>query len=358
MPQCRVLEMRTWDLLSELPIDVDGYALEPHQIPFPNGGERRTTVVRLQGGGLSGVGEDVTYDAAAQLVFQDAGAHQALDGTTTLAGFSRLLEGLELWPGADSEPGATVDYRRWAFESAALDLALRQAGRSLAGALQRELRPLRFGASLGLGDPPDASRVRELLARYPDTRFKLDATSAWTRALADELHATGAIDVVDLKGYYHGTVVDQPADPVLYQLIVDAFPDAFIEDARFVPEVEQILAPQRARLSFDAPIHSIADAQRLPFAPQVLNSKPSRFGTLERLLDFYDWAADEGVELYGGGQWELAVGRDQIQLLAALFHPDGPNDVAPRGYNATVIADDLPTSPLALTPSSSGFGLD
>ncbi|MEO9174925.1 MAG: hypothetical protein ABI317_05370 [Gaiellales bacterium] len=349
--------MRTWELLSDLPIDVEGYHLDPHEIPFPHGEARRTTVVRLLGGGFAGSGEDVGYDADAQLVFQDAGAHQPLVGATTLAGFSRLLDGLELWPGAESDPNAMVDYRRWAFESAALDLALHQSGLSLAGALGREPQPLRFGASLGLGDPPDASRVRGLLARYPTTRFKLDATSGWTRTLADELHATGAIDVVDLKGYYVGTVVDQPADPVLYRLIVEAFPDAIIEDARYEPAVAEILLPERARLSFDAPIHSIGDAQALPFAPAVLNSKPSRFGTLERLLDFYDWAAEEGIELYGGGQWELAVGRDQIQLLAALFHPDGPNDVAPRRYNAAEIADDLPTSPLELRPSATGFGL-
>jgi hypothetical protein len=349
--------MRTWELLADLPIDVEGYRLEPHEIPFPQGGFRRTTVVRLYGGGLDGIGEDVSYDADAQIVFQDAGAHQPLAGATTLAGFSRLLEGLELWPGAEDETGATVDYRRWAFESAALDLALRQAGLSLGAALARDPKPLRFGASLGLGDPPDASRVRGLLARYPTTRFKLDATSAWTRELADELHATGAVDVVDLKGYYVGTVVDQPADPVLYRLIVEAFPDAIIEDARFEPLVAEILLPERARLSFDAPVHSIADAQALGVAPQVLNSKPSRFGTLERLFDFYDWSAAEGIELYGGGQWELAVGRDQIQLLAALFHPDGPNDTAPRAYNDPEIADDLPTSPLELRPAATGFGL-
>ncbi len=37
---------------------------------------------------------------------------------------------------------------------------------------------------------------------------------------------------------------------------------------------------------------------------------------------------------YGGGQYELGAGRGQIQLLAALFHPDGPNDIAPGGYDA------------------------
>ena len=266
--------MRTWDLLSELPIDVEGYVLDPHEIPFPDGSARRTTVVRLQGGGLDGVGEDITYDAAAQLVLQDAGPEQPLAGSTTLAGFSQLLDGLDLSPGGGApEAGASPDYRRWAFESAALDLALRQAGLSLAGALRREVHPLRFGVSFSLGDPPAATRIHELRARYPGTHFKLDATSAWTRPLADELAATGAVDVVDLKGYYVGTVVDQPADPVLYQLIVDAFPDSIVEDAQWAPAVEEILAPHRARLSFDAPIHSIDDVRALPFAPRVLNSQ-------------------------------------------------------------------------------------
>ena len=45
-------------------------------------------------------------------------------------------------------------------------------------------------------------------------------------------------------------------------------------------------------------------------------------------------ARQEGIELYGGGQFELGVGRGQIQILAALFSADGPNDVAPGGYNA------------------------
>jgi hypothetical protein len=353
--QCRVRAMRTWDIISGLPLEIERYELVPHEIPFPNGGARRTTVVRLLGDGVDGLGEDVTYDADAQGVFQDAGPEQPLAGSTTLGGFARVLDGIDIWPGAESQPNASVDYRRWAYESAALDLALRQSGLSLADAFRRELRPLRFGVSFGLGEPPSAARIHELRSRYPGIHFKLDATSSWTRPLADELAATGAVDVVDLKGYYVGTVVDQPADPALYQLVVDAFPDAIVEDARYAAEVEAILEPHRDRLSFDAPIHSVADARALPFTPRVLNSKPSRFGSLERLLDFYDYAAAEGIELYGGGQWELAVGRDHIQLLAALVHPDGPNDVAPRAYNAPEIADGLPTSPLELRAAPSGF---
>ena len=54
-----------------------------------------------------------------------------------------------------------------------------------------------------------------------------------------------------------------------------------------------------------------------------------------------------GIGLYGGGQFELGPGRGHIQLLASLFHPNGPNDVAPGGYNGAPVPG-LPTSPLRL----------
>ena len=80
-----------------------------------------------------------------------------------------------------------------------------------------------------------------------------------------------------------------------------------------------VLEPHRDRITWDAPIHSWADVEALPFRPKCLNVKPSRFGTLERLLEFYERCEEEGIALYGGGQFELSVGRGQIQLLAALF---------------------------------------
>ena len=116
-----------------------------------------------------------------------------------------------------------------------------------------------------------------------------------------------------------------------------------------------MLEPHRARITWDAPIHSWADVEALPFAPRVLNSKPSRFGPVSRLFEFYDRCAEEGISLYGGGQFELGVGRGQIQLLAGLFHPDGSNDVAPGGYNAPAPLAGLPVSPLDPSPTSTGF---
>jgi hypothetical protein len=52
---------------------------------------------------------------------------------------------------------------------------------------------------------------------------------------------------------------------------------------------------------------------------------------------------------------ELGVGRGQIELLAALFHPDAPTDVAPSAFNAPELVDGLPSSPLVLDEQGPGF---
>jgi hypothetical protein len=69
----------------------------------------------------------------------------------------------------------------------------------------------------------------------------------------------------------------------------------------------------------------------------------------------HDETQKRGLITYGGGMGELDVGRGQIQLLAALFHADAPNDTAPSGYNAATPAADLPDPPLVLTPAPTGF---
>jgi L-alanine-DL-glutamate epimerase-like enolase superfamily enzyme len=265
-----------------------------------------------------------------------------------------LVGGLDLFP-ADPVREVSRLYRRWAFESAALDLALRQQGIPLTEALGREAQSVTFVASLRLGDPPALDPVSNRLARYPSLRFKLDPTSTWTDGLIADLVTTGAIDSVDFKGQYKGTVVDQPADPELYAKVIDAFPEAWIEDPALTDETDPILEPHRDRITWDAPIHSIADIEALPFPPKMVNVKPSRVGGLRSLLDTYDWCAERGITAYGGGQWELGCGRGQIQYLASLFHPDAPNDVAPAGYNDPRVPGGLPESPLSPAPSPTGF---
>jgi hypothetical protein len=165
------------------------------------------------------------------------------------------------------------------------------------------------------------------------------------------------VDSIDLKGQYAGTIVDQAPDPELYRRVVETFPDAWIEDPRLTEETEPILAPHRDRITWDAPIHTVADVLALPFAPQMVNIKPSRSGPLRELFALYDHCAEHGIGAYGGGQTELSVGRGHIQLLAAIFHPDTPNDVAPIGYNEADPPPGLPSSPLVCRADAEGFRL-
>jgi hypothetical protein len=59
--------------------------------------------------------------------------------------------------------------------------------------------------------------------------------------------------------------------------------------------------------------------------------------------------------MYGGGMGEIGVGRGQVELLASLFHPDAPNDVAPSAFNATQLPEGLPSSPLLMDATEPGF---
>jgi L-alanine-DL-glutamate epimerase-like enolase superfamily enzyme len=347
--------MSSWDALAQLPLGVDGYELRRIDSATVSGWVRSTTVICLRGGGQEGLGEDVTYETEDHDAPNAAGATLPLAGDWTLESFSAQLASLDLFP---APPHAEVyrHYRAWAFESAALDLALRQAGLTLHAALDRRRpQPVTFVASVRLPEPPTLELIDLRLARHADLRFKLDPTPSWDAALIGELAARGIVATADLKGFYSGTTVDNPPDPVLYGLIAELLPDAWIEDPALTPQTDAVLAPHRDRITWDAPIHSVADVLALPFAPRMLNVKPSRFGTLRALLDFYDHCAEHAIGNYGGGQTELGVGRGQIQYLASLFHPDSPNDVAPAVYNLEPLPAEVPGTPLAPAPSATGF---
>ena len=352
--------MATWDKLRDLPVLIDSYSLEGLEQAFGPEFTRYTTVFRLEGGGEAGEGEDVIYDGLDHMSLRDRGPELALAGEHTLGSFAELLDGLDLFPDppvrADSR-----DYRRWAIESAALDLALRQGGRTLGDALGREPQPLNYVVSMRLGgleaqEPETADRLLDVLERYPGTRFKLDPTNTWTPELIEELAATGAVDSLDLKGKYEGTPVDVKTDPDLYRRVAETFPDAWLEDPDLDdPAAAAALEPHQDRITWDAPIHSIADIEALPFPPKTVNIKPSRFGPLERLFAAYDYCEQQGIGAYGGGQSELSIGRDHIQYLAALMHPDTPNDTAPKEFNLPTPPDGLPASPIDLPIAASGF---
>jgi L-alanine-DL-glutamate epimerase-like enolase superfamily enzyme len=347
--------MGTFERIAQLPLEVDGYRLSPLSAETSSETTRVCTLVTFTGGGLEGVGEDVVYSAEAHTAFQQAGIKGNVNGSWTLSEFCAQIEGLDLLL---DEPGEETFrlYRIWALQSAALDLALRQNGQSLHAALDRHPRPMTYVTSLRLGEPPTIEPMLTRLKLDPTLRFKLDATSSWTPELIAELVETGAVNSIDFKGLYHGTVVDQQPDALLYRRVAAAFPDAWLEDPNLsTPEASEALADAHARITWDVPIHSIEDIEALPFAPQMVNVKPSRIGTLPKLLATYDYCDAYGIGMYSGGQTELGPGRGQAQYLAAIFHPDTPNDLAPSGYNLPQPPAGLPPSPLVADFSDPGF---
>jgi hypothetical protein len=319
--------MSLWDSVAGLEAKVDGYKLERRESQTPSGWTRITTTVVLEGDGSTGQGEDVTYDAAAH---DGVPAELMLAGTWSLEEFSRRLDEFE---------ELAEGYRRWAFESAVLDLALRQNELGLGRALGRQELPVRFVVSTRA--EPD-----RWLAVEPQLEFKLDAETDWDRALMQRLRELDRVRVVDLKAYYRGTSVDLAPDPDLYRAIVEELPDVIVEDAWLEDGLREALAGAEDRLSFDAPVHSLADLDGLPLEPHWLNIKPSRFGTVRGLFETIEACEERGIKLYGGGQYELGPGRPQIQRLASVFYPEGPNDVAPSAYNEGEPREGLPQSPL------------
>jgi hypothetical protein len=334
--------MSLWDAVAGLAVKVDGYALHRRESATPGGWTRVTTTIAVEGDGRRGEGEDVTYTAEDHEHVPD---ELMLAGTWSLEDLSHHLDELELW-GGDPDDHMGQDYRRWAFESAVLDLALRQNEVGLGEALGRSERPVRFVVST-------RAAPERWLEFAPGLEFKLDAEKDWDRPLLQRLRELDRVRVVDLKAYYRGTSVDLAPDPELYRAVVEELPDVIVEDAWLEDGLREALAGAEDRLSFDAPVHSLADLDGLPFEPRWLNIKPSRFGTVRELLETIEACEERGISMYGGGQYELGAGRPQIQRLASVFYPDGPNDVAPSAYNEGEPREGLPQSPL---PGSEEIG--
>src|SRR5918999_3679427 len=311
-----------WPGLAELPLVVEGCEYDRLHAVLADEFERITTHVRLAGGGTDGLGEDVSIFREDGTALHETRPALGLEGEWTLAGFCDHLATLELWSAPPEWEGA-LRFRNWAFESAALDLALRQRGRSLHDVLGLEPQPVRFVNSLGLGKEPSIEPVRRRLARSPGVRFKLDAEATWAPALVDEVAATGAVDTIDFKGQYGFEVEDPDALGALYDHVLAAFPDAYLEDPHDLPEIARRLGDHLERVSYDAPIRSADDIDATPLAARAVNVKPSRIGSLRELFEIYARCARDQRPMYGGGMGELGGGRGEIELLAAFFHADG-----------------------------------
>src|SRR4051812_1474402 len=162
----------TYSRVAELPLRVEQCELLPLARDTTSGFTKISTVVRLIGNGHEGQGEDVTWDQIDQIeLLRRAGDLSWLRGRRTLDEFSTLLGLADLFP-VDPIRDSARFYRRWAFESAALDLALRQNGLSLQDAVGRVAKPVTFVVSIRLDDGSGLAPLRALRSVDPGLRFK------------------------------------------------------------------------------------------------------------------------------------------------------------------------------------------
>ena len=126
----------------------------------------------------------------------------------------------------------------------------------------REPRPVTFAVSQSADPRAGASSI-------PEIRFKLDASDKWTDEVVAELAATGAVDVVDLKGLYEGEWVD--ATPSARALPAASPRPSRTHGSRTRAHGRDAAgaraAPRPAHLGL--PIHSVADVDALAVAAAV-----------------------------------------------------------------------------------------
>ena len=202
-----------------------------------------------------------------------------LSGTWTLEEYSRRVDDLDLWP-AEPAMEASTDYRRWAFESAALDLALRQAEHVARRSGRRAYRPVRFVAST-------RAQIEPYLALNPALEFKLDVEKDWDRALMDRLAATERVRVVDIRRTTAARRWISRPIPSSTERRQGVLPDAVIEDAWLEDGCREALVGREERLSFDAPIHSWSDVGSVPKRDGLMLSQRGSSGSAPTSL--HEW---------------------------------------------------------------------
>jgi hypothetical protein len=262
-----------WTAVKDLPIAIESSAFEAAMPSGPTGLEDySTTQLRLQGRGEEGVGEQVGLaDAQESLRASDF----PLTGEwATLADFLAHVDTIDMWA-EPPEYELARNWRRWTFESAALDLALRQSATSLPEVLGRTPQPVTFVTSFGLGDPPDVGKVAGRRAMHPTVGFKLDVAPSWTQEIMDRVAAVEGVATIDFKGQYGLEIEDESALLAMYERTLATFTEAVFEDPHDHPAILELLTPISDRVSYDAPITSVESIAQAPSTCGSSTSSPA-----------------------------------------------------------------------------------
>ena len=348
--------MTTWDAVADLPLVVEDYALQRPQLDVSSefrAPEHGDPPARRRRGG-HGRGRHLRRPRPGGAAGGGAGpaARRPLDARVVLRPRrgARPVAGAARPRALAPVPGVGLRVRGARPRAAPGEPRAARGARTRAAA--RALRRL-----AAAGRAADA-RAGDAAARALPGHCASSSTprSDWTPEIFDALRATGAVDSIDLKGLYEGSIVDQGADPGLYARVADAFPDGLDRGPQAHPGDRRGPAPAprphhvgrqhpRGRRHRGAPLPA-ADGQRQALARRAAARSSSRPTTTAR-------SAASACTAAGSSSSASAAGRSSC--LAGLFHPDAPNDVAPGGFNAPDPPPGLPESPLDPAPEPTGF---
>ena len=305
------------------------------------------------------MGEDVIYDAEEQEQLPARGrrprprrvAHARL--VLALAGLARSL------PRRRPEHDAWRNYRRWGFESAALDLALRQAGRPLA----RGARPRAAAGHVRRLDrsaPPDPGRVRGCWSAPGHALQARPDEASWDEALVERARrARRAWTSSTSRRRTLARRRSDPAEPSSTGSSSRRCRHALIEDPDVCTSREGAPMPRAAprpdHLGRADPLGRRRRRAPVPAADAELEAVAVR-QSLQALLDFYDSCAERGI---------VALRRRPVRARPGPRADPVPGVAVPPGRaerrRAVRVQPDpvpagLPGSPLPPAPTRSAFG--
>lgn len=329
--------------LGALEARVETAHVERSAVSLPDypGGLRPSGVVRLSGGGATGLGENVAFFGHEQERFS-AFIAAWLRGN---AKSRRLRVGCAV--GAEGTP-----YERAALEAALIDLGLRQAGLSLCDLTGARAAKLRFVVSLAASREPESAIVARRAAGAA-SELKIDVDPSWSAATLARLAKDPNIAIFDFKARGSAALAQR-----LYALSASAL----LEDPPSGFEApERELRP--LRISRDATVsdeHAVAAARA---RGEAVNLKAPRMGGPLELLRGLDRALAPsrhpraaGVPAYFGGMFEVGVGRSQARQLAALYCSAAPNDLALNRADQESTPETRASSPTLIRLDGPGFG--
>ena len=238
-----------------------------------------------------------------------------------------------------------------AVERAVVDLALRRAGRSLAGALGATVSEV--PAAVVLGRPPTVDALVARVARAVEDGAPLVKVKVAPDWLAEPLGAVrSAFPDLALAADANGSF--RPAQLAALASSVAAVHLAYLEQP-LAPADDHELGrwPRRTGVALvaDESVAGADDVARLVAAGvDGVNVKPARVGGLGATRSVVDACRSTGASLLVGGMLELGVGRAAAVAVAAAVAgvaPGWPTDVGPSDR---YVAQDI-TEPVAAGPA-------